>query len=436
MELPHKFKERMQRLMGDEYEDYLSSYNHKAYKALRINTLKTHVKPDVCSKPVPWCDSGYYYEAGSPGKDALHEAGAYYIQEPSAMSVITAAEIQDGETVLDLCAAPGGKSTQIACININGLTVSNEIIPSRAKILNQNTERMGIGNAAVTCASPRALADSWGAIFDTVVVDAPCSGEGMFRKLDVAVTEWSEDNVAACAARQREILECAKRLVKSGGKLIYSTCTYSQEENEDNIAAFLLDNGDFKQIATPLDSIQGIQRGINGLGYRLYPHKINGEGHYVAVLCKSGEKKDIRYPTLKPCVNDKDLKLYKDWADKNLINAPTCNNKSGDMLYYTPQNMPRMQGIKYLRLGLPLGTVAGGRFEPSHSLALHLKVSDAKNNLDLSSSSSQAAAYLHGESLPCESSGWTLVSVDGISLGWGKASDGILKNKYPKGLRK
>ena len=436
MELPLKFKERMLELMGKDYEDYISSYDRPACKGLRINTLKTSLLPPVCSKRVPWCGSGYYYREGSPGKCALHEAGAYYIQEPSAMSVITAADIRDGEIVLDLCAAPGGKSTQIACLNPSGLTISNEIIPSRAKILDQNTERMGIANAAVTCASPLTLSRCWSAIFDTVIVDAPCSGEGMFRKADIAISEWSEENVKACAARQREILDLAKQLVKCGGKLVYSTCTYSREENEDNIAHFLKSNEDFEQIASPLDKVEGIDRGIGGLGYRLYPHKVEGEGHYVAVLRRKGDLKDVRYPKEKLQVNVKDLKLYKDWANKYLHNAPICNNQSGEMLYCTPESMPRMQGIKYLRLGLPLGTVSGGRFEPSHSLALSLKPCDVKNNIDLNSQSAEASAYLHGESLSCDMTGWTLVSVDGISLGWGKASDGTLKNKYPKGLRK
>ena len=435
MNLPAQFITRMQQMLGEEYDKFATSYERPVYRGLRLNTLRYNSVPEICDGKVPWCDTGYYYSDGAPGKSALHEAGAYYIQEPSAMSVITAADIKDGELVLDLCAAPGGKSTQIACANLSGLLIANEIIPSRAKILAQNIERMGIANAIVTCEDTATLADRWDGIFDTVIADAPCSGEGMFAKAEIAITEWSLDNVTTCAERQIHILDNAAKAVKDGGKLIYSTCTFSKEENEDNVRRFLAEHKEFTQIPTPLDGVAGIRRGYNNLGYRLYPHLIKGEGHFVAAFRKSGENNTAYYRREKLLVPPADIKAYTQWADKYLANAPICNNRIGDMLYYTPPQTPRTDGIKRLRTGLPLGSVKGGRFEPDHSLAKYLKVSDAKQVFDLSENSEEIKAYLHGESLPCDKSGWTLVAVDGVSLGWGKSVDGILKNKYPKGLR-
>lgn len=435
MNLPAQFITRMQQMLGDKYDQFAASYERNVYRALRLNTLRCSAVPEICSGKVPWCDTGYYYFDGSPGKSALHEAGAYYIQEPSAMSVISAADINDGELVLDLCAAPGGKSTQAACLNPHGLLIANEIIPSRAKILVQNIERMGIANALVTNEDPATLAERWGAIFDTVIADAPCSGEGMFAKAEISISEWSPENVKACAERQSNILGCAAKSVKEGGKLIYSTCTFSKEENEDNVRRFLATHSEFTLIPTPLDNVEGIAHGYDNLGYRLYPHLIKGEGHYVAAFVKSGENKPPYYRREKLSLPQSDAKAYFDWAEKYLVNAPVCNNKIGDTLYYTPPQTPRTDGIKRLRSGLPLGSVKGERFEPDHSLAKFLKASDAKYVIDLDEKGEEVKAYLHGESLPCDITGWTLVTVSGVSLGWGKAVDGILKNKYPKGLR-
>ncbi|MDE5548871.1 MAG: RsmB/NOP family class I SAM-dependent RNA methyltransferase [Clostridia bacterium] len=251
LDLPKEFSARMKNMLGDEFEEFAKSFGKDKFQALRINTLKTDgeiVKKTFSLKPVEWCSQGYYYGADErPGKSALHEGGAYYIQEPSAMAVVENLDVQAGETVLDLCAAPGGKSTQIACLlGGKGLLVSNEIIPSRAKILSQNIERLGVKNCIVLNESPKSLAERFVGIFDKILVDAPCSGEGMFRKNQIAIDEWSEENVKLCKARQLDILDEAVKMLKSGGRIVYSTCTFSKEENEEVVDEFLSKYPDFE----------------------------------------------------------------------------------------------------------------------------------------------------------------------------------------------
>lgn len=438
MELPEEFKENMKFLPAEEYEAFMRSYDDPPALALRINTLKTHSAPQGCNERVAWCDTGRYYSGMTPGKSPLHEAGAYYIQEPSAMAVVTAADIREGERVLDMCAAPGGKTTHAACLTgKSGLIVANEIIPSRAKILAQNAERCGINNCIVTNTDTSTLAARMPAYFDTVIADVPCSGEGMFRKREIAVEEWSRENVSMCAKRSAQIIRNAAECVRAGGKLVYSTCTYERAENEDVVEAFLEENPHFSLIPTPLDGKEGIARGFNGTGYRLYPHLIKGEGHYVAVLKNNLTDENAVCGRYK-LTADKTLgKIYDKWSAETLRVGVEYNNTVGDTLYYTPRDCPDLRGIKFLRCGLPLGNVEKGRFIPHHSLALALKPQEVLRVLDLPSDGAGCAAYLHGETLPCDlDDGWTLVTTDSVSLGWGKTTGGILKNFYPKGLRK
>jgi NOL1/NOP2/fmu family ribosome biogenesis protein/23S rRNA U2552 (ribose-2'-O)-methylase RlmE/FtsJ len=345
----------------------------------------------------------------------------YYIQEPSAMTAAEALEVQPGETVLDLCAAPGGKTTQLAGKMLGkGLLVANEIHPQRARILSQNIERLGIPNALVLNEDSHTLAKRFPETFDKILCDAPCSGEGMFRRDEIARTEWSLENVEMCAERQREILQNVMMMLKPNGRLVYSTCTFSEEENEKNIEWLL---GEYEELE--------VEKMV-----RIWPHKQNGEGHFVAVLHKKGESTETEIKLEKTSkLSDK---LYREW-EKQTLNI-TVEGKSlifGNNLYVVPENLSALKGLKVLRTGLHLGTIDKKIFKPAHALALALSPSQVKQFVDYPADSKEILGYLHGETIPCERNlkGWVLVCVDGVSLGWGKASSGMIKNHYPKGLR-
>lgn len=465
--LPEPFLEKMEKLLGEEYEAFLGSYDKERVQGLRFNTLKGDQNAFVRDnrerfdlKEVPWCPEGYYYRQDTrPGKHPYHEAGVYYIQEPSAMAVVSLLAPESGEKVLDLCAAPGGKTTHIAeRLGGDGLLVSNEIHPARAKILSQNVERMGIGNAVVTNEDSARLKEYFPEFFDRIVVDAPCSGEGMFRKDEQAREEWSEENVKICAERQQEILDNAAKMLRSGGRLVYSTCTFSPEEDEDGIACFLERHPEFSIVACSEESrLLGLSRGraewCKNLhpeladSYRIWPHKSEGEGHYLALLEKketesieeiSRRRKKIRMPS-----------YWKDSAGRKLLQEflqSTCVGYEpelthltmfGEQIYLLPEEMPDFSGLKVLRPGLHLGTLKKNRLEPSHALALFLRPEQVKNTISLSADEPQLLDYLRGHTISDEAGrkGWTLVCADGYSLGWAKASSGMLKNHYPKGLR-
>lgn len=463
--LPEEFKERMKARLNEQYPLFEASYDRPPVQGLRLNPLKGRLEEieQVCSDwfhltPVPWTEYGYYYSNGErPGKHPYHEAGLYYIQEPSAMAVASYAGPKPGDFVLDLCAAPGGKSTQIAgFLQGEGLLVSNEIHPVRAKILSQNIERLGISNAVVTNQDAKSLADWLPEFFDLVFVDAPCSGEGMFRKDEDARAEWSLESVKFCASRQREILALAAKMVKPGGCLIYSTCTFSSEENEGSIEAFLQAHPEFsvEQREHDFRFDRGHPEWVFGreeLIYtcRLWPHQIEGEGHYIAALRKkkSGSEKG---KTGKIQGRDKGLdrereRIFFRFCEETINparpweEAPGRYLLFGDQLYYAPLYLPEIKGKKVLRPGLHLGNFKKNRFEPSHALALFLKKDQAKNQINFSSRKEEIVRYLCGESLSgCSqfiNPGWVLVLVDGFSIGWAKAAGGRLNNHYPRGLR-
>ena len=430
--LPEKFLARMQQQLGDEYDEYLRSLQRPRAVALRFNPLKGNIPvlPFV-GEPVPWEPMGYYYDPDSrPGLHPYHEAGVYYLQEASAMASAALLEPQPGEIILDLCAAPGGKSTQIAGrMQGKGLLVSNEINQKRAKVLSRNIERLGIGNAVVTGESPAALADRFPGFFHRIMVDAPCSGEGMFRKEEAAITDWSEENVEMCARRQAEILDCAAAMLRPGGRLVYSTCTFAPQEDEEAVEAFLARHPEFETESVNAPWFQESRPGM----YRLWPHKLLGEGHFAAVL----RKMDCREETAD--VNpDKQMPLPKaflTFAKELDIALPDGQAVTfGDTLYWMPPQMPALHRLRVLRPGLELGALKKDRFEPAHALALWLK--HCKNEISLSPESKELAAYLHGEAIPCTVRGWCLVKVGAYSLGWGKGDGNQLKNHYPKGLRK
>ena len=474
--LPQAFLNRMESMLGNEYPAFLESYDKDKYQALRLNSIKGDTaqmkeKVPFSLQPVAWAKDGFYYEKDdTPGRHPLHEAGVYYIQEPSAMAPVSylmedydvvqkeAADCQ--ERILDLCAAPGGKSTQIAARmhemytsgkwKEQGLLICNEIHPARAKILSENIERMGVCNALVTNETPQKLSDNFREYFDRILVDAPCSGEGMFRKNEDACDEWSPENVENCAARQAEILDCAAEMLKPGGRLVYSTCTFAPTENEGSISRFLERHPEFSIL--PVEKKDGMMPGVpawtehpaDGLEHtiRLWPHHLKGEGHYLAVLqkagvlsrtcqgyCRNGVEKGI---------SEKECREFFAFAEENLVKNITGNFlKFGDQLYRMPEGMPSIRNLKVLRPGLHLGTLKKNRFEPSHALALALRPDQVKHVCNLESDCPQIKAYLNGQTLNMDGEkGWYLVTVDGYSIGWGKLAGGILKNHYPKGLRK
>lgn len=456
--LPELFLERMKQMLADEYPDFLSSYEKERFQALRVNPLKGSLESFLQQnpfhlRPVLWEPNGFYYDReDQPGKHPYHEAGVYYIQEPSAMAPAAYLDAKPGEKILDLCAAPGGKSTQIAAaMQGQGLLISNEIHPARAKILSENMERMGIRNAMVVNESPQTLANIFTEYFDRIMVDAPCSGEGMFRKNEQACDEWSPQNVETCAMRQREILECAASMLRPGGRLVYSTCTFAPEENEGTIGWFLEHYPEFHVV--PVERFSGMSAGVaawadtaaKGLEHtiRLFPHHLEGEGHFVAVLEKEGVVSE-NYQGY--CANGEEKPLMKGEARAYLAglqeflgNVPADYAGRlltfGEQLYLMPEHMPATKRLRVLRPGLHLATIKKNRLEPAHALALAFSPGEVCHTWNLSVE--EARAYLSGQTFSADGEkGWYLITVDGYSIGWGKLAGAVMKNHYPKGLRK
>lgn len=453
---PQEYSDRMRGMLGPEYEAFEVSMEGEPYRALRVNTLKGTAENFLEKRlfeltPVPWSQNGFYYSpADHPGKHPFHEAGVYYIQEPSAMFPARLLEAQPGERVLDLCAAPGGKTTQIAAdMKGEGILAANEIHPARARILSENVERMGIRNALVMNETPDRLAGMFREYFDRILVDAPCSGEGMFRRNEEAVLEWSAENVALCASRQDEILDCAAAMLRPGGRLVYSTCTFAPSENEGTIDRFLNRHSDFSLM--PVEKPAGISDGVpawSGSGLqemsdtcRLWPHRLKGEGHFAALMEKEGQGINVdgslrtvqeRGITLKECGE------YPEFQHRMLPeDLEGILLRFGDQLYLAPKGTPPLKGIKVLRPGLHLGTLKKNRFEPSHALALYLNPEETACTYRLSLEDERVKQYLSGLTIPAEGDkGFHLITVDGYSLGWGKLSGTVMKNHYPRGLRK
>lgn len=428
--LPEAFLQRMEAQLGSEYPAFLESLERPRAVALRFNPMKGErpVLPFV-REPVSWEPEGFYYDPETrPGLHVYHEAGVYYLQEASAMAPVALLDPKPGERVCDLCAAPGGKTTQIAGRMLGqGFLVCNEINPKRAKILSRNIERMGVANALVTNEHPETLASRFPGFFDRVLVDAPCSGEGMFRKEEAAVTDWSQETVQMCARRQREILDSAARLVRPGGRLVYSTCTFAPEEDEETVAAFLEAHPEFTQ--EPVEAPWFVP-GENA-SYRMWPHKLLGEGHFAAVLRKTqGESGEVP-----ACPGGKCPKAWESFAKELDITLPEGKAVSfGQSLYWAPMELPELNRLKVLRPGLELGTERKGRFEPAHALALWLKTCAITESFP--PESPEMKAYLHGDVVPSGKKGWCLVQAGGYTIGWGKGDGSVLKNHYPKGLRR
>lgn len=459
MNLPIEFEKKMKTFLGNEWDDFLYSYDNNRFQALRFNTLKVQSPEErmrilktlkiSSDKKVSWANEAYYFDENvRPGKHPYHEMGLYYIQEPSAMSAAALLAPKPGMRVLDLCAAPGGKSTQLATyLGDSGLLVSNEINTQRSRILSQNIERMGIKNAIVTNEDSFVLASHFPGFFNAIQVDAPCSGEGMFRKLPEAIEQWSMENVAICAARQKEILDNAAVMLKPGGTIVYSTCTFSKEENEDVIEYFLEKHPDFT-----LEEME-----------RFWPHKVDGEGHFVAKLVRRGsvdtgfksdrQTKKIknnknRKNETKPALTKENMNLLSEFLDETISDDMAALIKNsrlvmfGEQLYRLPDMEVDIKGLKVQRAGLHIGEFKKQRFEPSHSLALALKLSEAKNVVKLTCDNPQTIGFFNGQSVmlsdeqaaECKK-GRALVCVDGYPAGWGKVNGTQVKNHYPKGLR-
>lgn len=444
MNLPSAFLSRMEEMLKSEYPAFLQSYSADKKQALRANPLKISADDlqELLSfelKNIPWSPNGFYYPNDArPGKSPFHDAGLFYMQEPSAQLPAVLLNAKPGERILDLCAAPGGKTTQIAgAMQNEGLIVANEPYPARAKVLSQNIERLGITNAVITCALPEKLAEYFPEYFDKIMVDAPCSGEGMFRKDENTTDEWSEDIVSMCASRQWDILQSAYSMLRPGGSLVYSTCTFAPDEDE-KIVSRLISEFDMSVVKCEINGVSdGCPEWSDGNEnlkntFRIWPHISDGEGHFAALLVKKGEAFQSEIPK----AATKEIPEVSAFLGDTFKNPP-----NGDILvirdevYLTPLDTEALKGIHIVRSGLHLGTLKKNRFEPSHALALASKAEDVLRVYE--ADDREILLYLRGETLNTSgANGWTLVTYRGYPLGWGKVSQGILKNHYPKGLRR
>lgn len=426
--LPEEFLHRMQAELGGGYAAFLKSYERPAERAICVNTLKVSPENFVAISPVPldggvpWEKNAFYAPAEGLGKTIMHAAGLYYVQEPSAMCAAPELCAKPGERVLDLCSAPGGKGLQLArAMRGGGVLVLNEINRDRFKILESNVERSGVKNAVVTCASPERLAEIFEGYFDKILVDAPCSGEGMFKKEANAIPEWSMKNVALCAERQARILACADKMLAAGGRLVYSTCTFAREEDEWQAERFLQTYVGYKLLSQK----------------KLYPHEVRGEGHFCAVFEKNcGVRNDLK---VRSPSDGKHLAVYREWERETLnVRIENVRFDNGNLYYFSdgaPDNSGWSKKGVFGGRGMHLGAYSadGKRFEPSHALAMSLCNDEAKS---VEADEKTALAYLKGLTFGCDGdSGWRLVTYLGFPLGWCKVVGGTAKNHLPKGLR-
>lgn len=433
------FFQNIKKLLGDDYANFSACYQNAPFRGIRANTLKISFERlssllDFPMEHTPFCGDNAYIPqtvTESLGNLPLHHAGAFYLQEPSAASAVSLLDVQKGDKVLDLCAAPGGKSTQIAAaLEGTGILWSNELVRNRASVLLSNIERMGVRNAVVSSCYPETLCSRLAGCFDKILVDAPCSGEGMFRKDPDAQKEWSIEHVRACAVRQLQILNSAKNALRPGGILVYSTCTFSHEENEGVLSQFLEDNPDFELIEP------GVFFGRRTMEYvvRIFPMD-GGEGHFAAKL----QKKGTGCSALSGFAYKDSGKEIYDFYDSLFADRPfgerlqTVQNK----VYALPSELPSLEGLSVLRAGVLLGEIRKNRIEPAHHCFMAAKKTDCRQFVDFDQYSEEIKRFLHGEEIsPAENKkGYTAVCVNGMTAGFGKASNGRLKNKYPKGLR-
>lgn len=447
-QLPTEYQARMKALLGEDYEQYLKELQNPPIKAFRVNTDKISIeefeKINVFSnEKIPYVSNGYYLDYDKVGNHFYHHAGLIYVQEPAAMAPVECVDINPEWRVLDMCAAPGGKSTQLKNkLSENGVLVSNEIIASRCKILTGNIERLGLDNTVVTCMDTKKLASVFGNTFDLVMVDAPCSGEGMFRKEEIAIDEWSQSNVDMCAKRQAEILDNAVKVLKSGGYIVYATCTFSLQENEMTVDAFLERHPDFEIVPVnervreyTCDGIKfdGCKCDNIHFARRFYPHKARGEGQFMAVLRNKGE---IFEDFNVSASNKKPNKIVTDFLDDTLVdyNLDYVGQYNSNPVYYN-NKIPIKDGTAFC-CGVTIGEIRKNYIMPHHQFFTALG-SKFKRKIDLPLGCELLTRYLHGEEIEVDvPNGWAVVLVDGFSLGGAKVVNGKAKNHYPKGLRK
>lgn len=457
MQLPEEFAERMKQMLGEESEAFFAGYERERVYGLRVNTAK--ISPEEFErlapfslKRIPWVENGFFYDpADQPTKHPYYFAGLYYMQEPSAMTPASRLPVQPGECVLDLCAAPGGKATELGTrLRGQGLLVANDISAPRMKALLKNVEVAGIPNAFLTNEDPARLAEVFPEFFDKILVDAPCSGEGMFRKEPAVMEAWTPDKPDMCAGMQRPILDAAVQMLKPGGWLLYSTCTFSAKENEQQIARVLSQYPEFA-----LEEIRPWYEGFapgrpewaNGNAVltktvRIWPQHMDGEGHYLALLRKQGEA-GVSSAAGDGCRLDKQqAKALEDFFQdvKGSREGYALDIRKG-MVYAVPKLLPKVRGVKFVRNGLLLGEIKKDRFEPSQPLAMALTKDAYAAVIDLPATDERIRRYLKGETILIDASesvrqkGWQLVCVDGYPLGWGKLVNGVLKNKFLSGWR-
>ena len=455
MGLPVAFINNMREILGEEgLAEYLDSFEKPKFTGLRVNTSKISVEEFLRISPfklrrVPWTKNGFYYtEEDSPTHHPYYYAGLYYIQEPSAMAPAAVLPVERGERVLDLCAAPGGKATELgAKLNHTGLLVANDASASRTKALLKNLEVFGIPNLLVTSEMGDRLDRYFHEYFDKILIDAPCSGEGMFRKQAHMIPAWEKQGPEVFANMQREILRQAAELLKPGGTMLYSTCTFSKLENEGSIDGFLAEHPEFTLEEIPRQ--EGFCSGMPELVgsrfplercVRLFPHKIDGEGHFLALLKKAGEKIPCApEPAGRPGRIPAELEAFL--QDVSMPMEPSRIVVKDTKVFLMPEGVGRCPGLRFLRSGLYLGELLKKRFEPSQAFAMALKKEEYASVIDLSAADDRVIRYLKGETLEIEDGessrpeGWQLVCVDGYPLGWGKLIRGTLRNKYFSGWR-
>lgn len=491
MNLPEDYQSKMQQMLKDEYPQYLDSFNYSYGQTLRVNQLKEEpadfIRRFLLNGQVSWCETGFYYEGEQKlSAHPYYYAGVYYLQEPSAMAPAAFLPVEPGDKVLDLCAAPGGKSTALAAkLQGEGFLLSNDISASRCKPLLKNMEMAGVTNAVITCETPEKLAGRFKGYFDKVLVDAPCSGEGMFRREPSMVKSWSLEEVERYAYLQREILTSAAQMLKPGGYLLYSTCTFAKEEDEQTVEYFLEQNPDFSLQVLPLCG--GIEEGrpewtISGREdvkncRRFLPHKVKGEGHFAALFKKADSEEDVDRQCIKEEVSSESVhkeaiapeKIHK----KNVYKSKKCKQAGKaqavlkikvpeameefmqeisvweqwkervffvkERAFLLPKNCPDFKGLRVVRSGLYLGDCLKKRFEPSQALAMALRPSQYKRSISLPAEDIRVEKYLRGETVDIDDvklNGWTLFCVEDFPLGWGKCNRGRLKNKYNPNWRK
>lgn len=443
IQLPENYIQQMKELLKDDFEAYMQSFEQERYYGLRINTNKISVEDFLKIspfplEPIPWTDNGFYYQGDQkPAKHPYYYAGLYYLQEPSAMLPAQVLPIEEGEYVLDTCAAPGGKSTELAAkLQNTGLLLSNDISTSRCQGLIKNLELSGSYNTWVCSEDLIDLSKRFAETFDKILVDAPCSGEGMFRKEPHLISSWQERDDTYYPPIQKEILSCAIDMLKPGGMIVYSTCTFSTKENEEVIQDALHRHSDLHLV--PIPKQPGFSSGI-GMEecVRLFPHKIKGEGHFVALLQKEGnaskkigKRENISLP-----------EYFKEFLQMCSFDfSKGCFSIKNDKIIWSPQQLSEQKRWRLLRSGLICGEIKKNHFEPSQAFALALKKEEFKNTADLSVDDPRVIKYLKGETIDIKnqdttSKGWILVCVDGFPLGFGKIDKGIIKNKYAKGWR-